>query len=76
MANVPPTSRIMMIIIAMILIVLGAVSIWYGFDHEYPNASSCGAIFFVGGFLLLGLERIVWHLAGILKALSDKPKSE
>ena len=65
-----------MIIMAIALIALGAVSIWLGFGYKYPDASGCGAVFFVGGCLLLGFERMAWYLTEILKSLPDKPKSE
>ena len=49
-------------LVAVSMIVLGAVSICMGFGPEFPDAHPSGAVFFVGGWLLLALEQIAWHL--------------
>ena len=60
-----------MIIIAWVLLILGVVSIVLGFGRTYDDASVCGAVFFVGGWLLIGLDRIAWHLQNLRAALMD-----
>ena len=54
--------RWVMPIAGVLMIVLGVVSIILGFSYKWPNAHPSGAIFFVGGWLLLGLEQLAWHL--------------
>jgi len=62
----------MMIIIAWVLLILGVVSIALGFGRKYDDASVCGAVFFVGGWLLIGLDRIAWNLQSLRAALMDR----
>jgi len=60
--------RWIMPIVGVLMIVLGVVSIILGFSYKWPDAHPCGAIFFVGGWLLLGLEQLAWHLRKSPKA--------
>ena len=60
--------RWMLAIVALIMIVLGVVSIIMGFSFKWPNAQACGSIFFVGGWILLGIEQLAWHLRRVPKA--------
>ena len=60
-----------MIIIAWVLLILGVVSIVLGFGRTYDDASVCGAVFFVGGWLLIGLDRVSWNLQNLRAALMD-----
>lgn len=65
-----------MIVVALLMIILGAVSIVMGFWPDFPNTRAPGAVFFVGGWLLIGLDRICWRLDTLMQALAGKPKEE
>ena len=58
--------------IALVLIVLGVVSIIMGFSYQWPDAHPPGAIFFVGGWLLGGITWIGSILEKISAALAEK----
>ncbi len=60
--------RWIMPIAGVLMIVLGVVSIILGFSYKWPDAHPSGAIFFVGGWLLLGFEQLAWHLRKSPKA--------
>lgn len=62
-------------VVASILILLGIVSIIMGFSIQWPDAQMCGAIFFVGGWLLVGLVSIASYSERILAALTEKNES-
>lgn len=63
-------------IVGVIMIILGVVSIVLGFSPRWPQTRDAGAVFFVGGWLLIALDRIAWHLATIRSALSDRSAGE
>jgi hypothetical protein len=65
-----------MIVVAGLLLVLGVVSIVMGFWPHWPSASVCGAVFFVGGWVLIGLDRIVWRLEKVLGNSSSREGSD
>jgi len=59
-------------VVASLLIFLGLVSIVMGFWGSWPNAHMCGAIFFVGGWLLMGVVSATAELERIATILSEK----
>jgi len=59
-------------LVALILVVLGTVSIIMGFSCQWPAAPPCGATFFVGGCLPAGLARIAWLLQKVHAAPPPK----
>ena len=59
-------------VVGLVMIVLGVVAIIMGFSVQWPDAHPAGAIFFAGGWLLVGLAYISAQLAGILAALQAK----
>ena len=60
----------MLLIVGVITIVFGVAAIIMGFFTEYPNAHDPGAIFFIGGWMVIGLDRIAWRLDRFLEAIS------
>ena len=57
--------RVLLPIVAVVMIVLGVISIIMGLamvSPKYPDAQVCGAVFFAGGWILLGIEQLAWHL--------------
>ena len=65
--------RCILTIIALIMIVIGTVSIILGFSYKWPDAHPSGAIFFVGGWILLGIEQLAWHLRRVPKIPDERP---
>ena len=63
----------MMLIVGVITIIFGVVAIIMGFFVNYPNAHAPGAVFFIGGWLVIGLDRIAWRLDRFLEAVSRRP---
>ena len=63
-------------VVTAILIFLGVVAIFMGFSVKWPNAQVCGAIFFIGGWLLAGLVSIGSVLDRILAVLSQKDSQQ
>ena len=61
--------------VAAVLIVLGTVSIIMSFSAKWYGARIPGAIFFVGGCLLVELLCLASQQGKILDALSDKRES-
>ena len=61
---------------ALILVILGIVSIILGFGYAFPNARIPGTIFFVGGCLLFGVGWVTRQLDKILGALTEKGTPE
>lgn len=59
-------------VVASLLIFLGIISIIMGFSPSWPDAQSCGAVFFVGGWLLVGLVSVASQLERIAAILSEK----
>jgi len=59
-------------VVASLLILLGLVSIIMGFWADWPDAHPCGAIFFVGGWILVGLVAVASQLERIAATLSEK----
>jgi len=58
------------------MIILGTVSIFMGFHPNFPNTREAGAVFFVGGWLMIGLDRICWRLETLMQTLSGKPEKD
>jgi len=58
--------------VGLVMIILGIVSIIMGFSVEWPDAHPAGAIFFAGGWLLVGLACVSGQLEKILAALQAK----
>ena len=65
--------RAVLPIVAVAMIVLGTVTIIMGFSIKWPSAEVPGAIFFVGGWILLGIEQLAWHLRRVPKAPTQQP---
>ena len=65
-----------MIVIAVIMMVLGVVAIGMGFSIQYPEVRVSGSVFFVGGWLMLSLDRIVWGLEKIHSRLKQEKEQE
>lgn len=61
-----------MIIVAVGMMVLGVVAIAMGFNFRYPNATTAGAVFFIGGWLMISLDRIAWTLEKIYRRLRQE----
>ena len=55
------------LMVRWIMPIVGVLMI-LGFSYKWPDAHPCGAMFFVGGWLLLGLEQLAWHLRKSPKA--------
>ena len=64
-----------MVIVAVAMVILGIVSIIMGFSFQWPDARVPGAVFFVGGWILLGIEQLAWHLRRLPKDEAGLPLS-
>ena len=65
-----------MIVVALLMIILGTVSICMGFCPNFPNTREAGAIFFIGGWLVIGLDRICWRLETLTQILAGKREED
>ena len=67
--------RCVMSIVALALIVLGVVAIVMGFSYKWPDAQPCGSVFFIGGWLLAGIQQIVCHIEKIADLSAKGPSA-